>query len=94
MGEFGRTPRINGQGGRDHWGQVFSIAMAGGGVQGGQIIGASDKIAGYPKDGRQVPQDLMATILHCLGIPPTSEIHDNLGRPLPATRGQVISSLF
>lgn len=94
MGEFGRTPKINGGGGRDHWGNVFSVALAGGGVRGGQIYGASDRIAGFPKEGRVLPQDLHATILHALGIPPSSEYHDNLGRPLPASRGQVVRQLF
>ena len=52
MAEFGRTPKINGAGGRDHWGPVFSVALAGGGVKGGAVYGASDKLAAYPKDGR------------------------------------------
>jgi hypothetical protein len=90
MGEFGRTPRINGNGGRDHWGRVFSVALAGGGVRGGYVHGASDGIGGYPRDGRVWPQDLLATILHCLGIRPDAEIHDTLGRPLPLSRGDVI----
>lgn len=94
MGEFGRTPKLNGAGGRDHWGQVFSVALAGGGVRGGQVYGASDRIGGYPRDGGVLPQDLTATVLHSLGIPPDSEIQDNLGRPLPASRGQVIRQLF
>jgi len=90
MGEFGRTPRLNGNGGRDHWGRVFSVALAGGGVRGGTIHGASDSIAGYPRDGRVLPQDLLATIFHCLGLRPDTEIHDAQGRPLPLTRGDVI----
>jgi hypothetical protein len=94
VGEFGRTPKINGNGGRDHWGHVFSVALAGGGIRGGVVHGASDRIAGYPKDGRVLPQDLMATILHVLGISPSDEYHDNLGRPLPASRGQVIRSVL
>ena len=81
MGEFGRTPKINGNGGRDHWGPVFSVALAGGGIRGGVVHGASDSIAGYPKDGRVPPQDLTATIFHCLGISPHTEIHDSLDRP-------------
>src|SRR5262249_45252310 len=89
-GEFGRTPRINGNGGRDHWGRVFSTALAGGGIRGGVVHGASDSIAGSPRDGRVVPEDLMATILHSLGIAPDTEIHDAQGRPIPLTRGEVI----
>jgi hypothetical protein len=90
MGEFGRTPRINGAAGRDHWGHVFSVALAGGGVRGGVVHGASDSIGGHPRDGQAVPQDLLATILHCLGIRPDTEIRDGQGRPLPLCRGEVI----
>ncbi len=92
-GEMGRTPKLNGAGGRDHWGNVFSVALAGGGVKGGVVHGSSDKIAGYPVDGRVRPDDLTATIYHTLGIPLESEITDTLGRPLPITRGQVISQV-
>jgi hypothetical protein len=93
-GEFGRTPKINGAGGRDHWGQVFSVALAGGGVKGGIVHGASDKIAGYPKDGRVTPEDLHATIYHCLGIPTDTEIRDSLGRPLPVCRGEPVRAIL
>ena len=89
-GEFGRTPKINGGGGRDHWGHVFTAALAGGGIRGGQVIGASDKIGGQPREGMVRPQDLTATIFHCLGYGPHAEIHDALNRPLPISRGQVI----
>ncbi len=61
MGEFGRSPKVNPAGGRDHWGHVFSVALAGGGVRGGQVYGASDAIGGQPRDGRLQPQDLTAT---------------------------------
>jgi hypothetical protein len=88
--EFGRTPKINARGGRDHWGHVFSVALAGGGIRGGVVHGASDKIGGHPKDGRVAPQDLSATIFHCLGFEPDTEIHDTLGRPVPISRGEVI----
>ena len=64
LAEFGRTPRFNPRGGRDHWGHVFSVAAAGGGVRGGQIYGSSDKQGAYPLDGRVLPQDLTATVLH------------------------------
>ncbi|HVS38560.1 MAG TPA: DUF1501 domain-containing protein [Gemmataceae bacterium] len=93
MGEFGRSPKINGGGGRDHWGHVFSVALAGGGVRGGQVYGASDSIGGHPRDGRVQPQDLTATIFHCLGFSPHAEIQDGLGRPLPLSRGQVIRAV-
>jgi uncharacterized protein (DUF1501 family) len=94
MGEFGRSPKINSAGGRDHWGHVFSVALAGGGVRGGQIYGASDRIGGHPKEGRVQPQDLTATIFHCLGIRPDSEIRDALGRPVPISRGEVIRQIL
>ncbi len=94
LAEFGRTPRLNGRAGRDHWGSVFSLALAGGGVRGGQVYGASDRIGAQPRDGRVQPQDLTATILHCLGHRPDTEIHDSLGRPLAVSRGQVIRQVF
>jgi len=94
MSEFGRTPRFNNRGGRDHWGYVFSGALAGGGIRGGQVYGASDKIGGQPKEGRVEPQDLTATIFHALGYPASTEIHDTLGRPIAISRGQVIQSAF
>jgi hypothetical protein len=94
VGEFGRTPKINGSGGRDHWGRVFPAVLAGGGVKGGQVLGASDRIGGDPIDGRTRPEELTATIFHALGIPPDSEIHDPLGRPHPVSRGQVIRKVF
>ncbi len=94
MGEFGRTPRLSAGGSRDHWGSVFSVALAGGGIRGGQVFGSSDRIGAQPKDGRIVPADLAATILTCLGIPPESEVRDTLGRPLPASRGTALTHLF
>jgi hypothetical protein len=90
MGEFGRSPKINGGGGRDHWGRVFSVALAGGGIRGGQVLGASDKIGALPRDGRVQPQDLTATIFHLLGHSPDTEMRDTLGRPLVISRGEVI----
>ena len=94
MAEFGRTPRINGRGGRDHWGYVFSLALAGGGVRGGQVYGASDRIGAYPRDGRVSPEDLSATIFHCLGYRPQTEYTDPLGRPHPISRGEVIRAIL
>ena len=93
MAEFGRTPQLIG-GGRSHWGAVFSVAMAGGGVRGGQVYGASDRHAAYPKEGRVTPEDLHATILHQLGIDPARTIHDTLGRPHPASRGEVVGAIL
>ncbi len=67
-GEFGRTPRLNSAGGRDHWPSVWSVAMAGGGIRGGQVVGASDRHAAFPADRPVTPQELLATIDHCLGV--------------------------
>jgi uncharacterized protein (DUF1501 family) len=94
MAEFGRTPRINGAAGRDHWGRVFSVALCGGGIRGGLVHGASDSIAAYPRDGRVLPEDLHATIYHCLGIDPHTEYRDAQGRPLPLTRGDVVRQVL
>jgi hypothetical protein len=85
MGEFGRSPTINKSGGRDHWGNVFSVAMAGAGIAGGQIIGASDKIGAFPADRPVRPPDLAATMFHLLGIRPNHEFLDPIQRPRPVT---------
>jgi hypothetical protein len=94
MGEFGRSPRINAAAGRDHWGPVFSVALAGGGIRGGIVHGSSDPLGAYPRSGRVQPQDLAATVLHCLGIQPHAEIHDPLGRPLTASTGEVLRAVL
>ena len=93
FGEFGRTPRFNGNGGRDHWGHVFSLALAGGGVRGGTVYGASDRLGAYPADGRVEPRDLIATVLHHLGFAPDAELRDAENRPFPASRGSVIRAI-
>lgn len=93
MAEFGRSPRINAQAGRDHWGSVYSVALAGGGIRGGQAYGASDAIGGQPKDGRVRPQDLTATVFDCLGYRPETTIQDPLGRPLPISTGEPIAAI-
>jgi uncharacterized protein (DUF1501 family) len=94
VGEFGRTPKINPRGGRDHWGHVFSAALAGGGIQGGRVHGSSDRNGAYPRDGRVEPQDLTATLFHCLGYPPETEIHDRVGRPFRISTGKPIEALL
>jgi hypothetical protein len=99
MGEFGRTPKLeyiqpHPAPGRNHWGNVFSIALAGAGVRGGVVYGASDKNGGYPRDGGVGPADLTATVFNALGISPESEIRDRLGRPHPVSRGRVLPFLF
>ncbi|MCC6510862.1 MAG: DUF1501 domain-containing protein [Pirellulaceae bacterium] len=93
MGEFGRSPKINAAGGRDHWGHVFSVALAGGGVQGGAVYGQSDRLGGYPIEGRAEPQDLSATIFHLLGYAPETQLIDKLGRPLAISTGKVIEPI-
>lgn len=90
LAEFGRTPKLNSSAGRDHWGGVFSASLAGGGIRGSRVLGASDRIGSGPKDGRVVPDDIAATIFHCLGYGPDHEVKDAVGRPLPLSRGQVI----
>ena len=94
MSEFGRTPKMNGRAGRDHWGPVFSIALAGGGVRGGTVYGASDEMGAYPRSGRVGPEDLTATIMHCLGFAPDSEFFDVQGRSHVIARGQVIQQIL
>ncbi|HTI50030.1 MAG TPA: DUF1501 domain-containing protein [Planctomycetaceae bacterium] len=94
IGEFGRTPKINRSGGRDHWGHVFSFALAGAGISGAQVYGSSDKHGAYPRDGRLEPQDLTATILHLLGIGHQVMFKDQTGRPLHATLGEPIYPLL
>ena len=93
LSEFGRSPRLDANAGRGHWGHVFSIALGGGGIRGGQVIGTSDGHAAYPADGIVTPEDITATIFHCLGHEPHTEIHDPAGRPLPISRGSVIEAL-
>lgn len=94
VGEMGRTPRFNGSGGRDHWGNVFSFVMAGGGLAGGQVHGASDASGGYPARDRVTPPDLTATLLHLLGIGHEATFPDRTGRPLRVTEGEPLWSLF
>ncbi len=85
MGEFGRTPKINANAGRDHWPNVFSVVLAGGGVQGGQVIGSSDALGEYPAERPVTPSDLAATIYTLLGIDPNLELHTTDGRPVRVT---------
>jgi hypothetical protein len=80
-GEFGRTPRINGDAGRDHWGPLCTLALAGGGLKMGQVVGESNAKAEVPKSRTIYPKDLMATIFHVLGIDPEIQFKDQSGRP-------------
>ncbi len=97
--EFGRTPKISTLSsaklpGRDHWGAVQSILCAGGGVQGGNVIGASDKIGGYPAHNPQKPENLAATIYDALGIPNNATYTDTAGRPYPIYHAKPIKGLM
>jgi hypothetical protein len=94
MGEFGRTPRFNKAGGRDHWPGCFSVVMAGGGIKGGQVYGSSDKIAAYPTSDPVAPEDLTATIFHALGVDHRTLIHDQQGRPFVLADGRVLHSIL
>lgn len=82
VGEFGRTPRINGHAGRDHWSNCFSVLLAGGGIQGGRIVGASEKWGGGVQERLVTPLDLLATIYHTLGISLGTHFEDASGRPV------------
>ena len=93
MGEFGRTPKINSFGGRDHWGPCFSVAVAGCGLGGGRIIGSSDKDGAYVKDRAVHASELSATVFHLLGIDPSRMFYDRLDRPLPIAEARPIREL-
>jgi len=94
-GEFGRTPKVNYAVGRDHWPDVFSVVVAGGGIRGGAIYGASDAQAGYPAASPCTPQDLLATFYHQLGIDPDMELHTHDGRPIKVlAQGEAIRGLL
>lgn len=94
IGEFGRTPHINKVGGRDHWGNVFSFALAGAGISGGQVYGSSDRQGAYPASQRIEPQDLTATLFHLLGIDHQGTFLDRFGRELSLTRGTPLYDLL
>ena len=93
-GEFGRTPKINKNAGRDHWCACYSSVLAGGGVRGGSIFGASDAHAAYVKDSPVRPEDLGATILHAFGFPPEAEVMHPTGRPVRSSSGHAVTELF
>ncbi|MDA1014429.1 MAG: DUF1501 domain-containing protein, partial [Planctomycetota bacterium] len=94
-GEFGRTPMINGHAGRDHWSNCFSVMFAGGGIQGGRMIGASEKFGGGVVERLTTPLDLNATIYQTLGIPLDTHYKDASGRPVSIVgAGKPIHELF
>jgi hypothetical protein len=98
-GEFGRTPRIShlpqfyALPGRDHWGAVQSVFLAGGGVRGGTVVGSSDRIGGFPATSPQTPENLSAMIFATLGIPREAHWHDQQGRPYPVYHAEPIGGL-
>jgi hypothetical protein len=94
LGEFGRTPKINASGGRDHWPDCYSVALAGGGVRGGAVYGESDAEGAYPASDPVRPGDLAATLFRQFGLDWTREIRDGTGRPFPAAEGQPLLRLF
>lgn len=95
-GEFGRTPRISSaNAGRDHWSNVFSAAVAGGGIQGGRVVGSSDEKGESPDSNPKTPQDLLATLYRHLGVDTTVQYADHTGRPHPVLpSGTPIDELF
>jgi hypothetical protein len=94
MGEFGRSPRINGMAGRDHWPQCYTALVAGGGTKRGFVYGSSDKSGAYPANNSVRPEDLAATMFYVLGIDPHTEVHDALNRPISIAPGQPIGDLL
>ncbi len=94
LGEFGRTPKINGNKGRDHWGPCFFGVFAGAGVQGGQVIGRSDATGAYPLTRAYSPNDVGATVYSLLGIDSDEHVTDRLGRSVQLNKGEVIKPLF
>jgi hypothetical protein len=93
-GEFGRTPRLNANGGRDHWAGCWTAIVAGGGVKGGQVIGTSDAIGAEPQDRPVTPQELVSTIFHALGVPASATIPGPSGEPVAVYPGRPLTELF
>ncbi|MEO8494885.1 MAG: DUF1501 domain-containing protein [Planctomycetota bacterium] len=93
-GEFGRTPKINANNGRDHWPFCYSAVLAGGGIQGGAIFGASDSQAAYPANNAVTPGDYLATICAACGLDPAREVRDRQGRPFKICDGEPITALL
>lgn len=94
MGEFGRTPRINKDAGRDHWGPCSTALLAGGGVRGGMVLGRSDRHAAFPVESAIDPVDIHATIYRAMGVDLSTQLVDALGRPFPLCSGRPIEPLF
>lgn len=93
-GEFGRTPRLNANGGRDHWANCWTAVVAGGGVRGGRVVGASDRIGGEPADRPVSAPELVATVFHALGVAPDATIPGPAGEPVAVYPAAPVSELF
>ena len=95
MGDFGRTPKINKDAGRDHWPQCYSVVLAGGGIRGGQVVGESDAQGAFPKEHPVTPADVHATVFTALGYDPQRITYTSPeGRPFPLSEGEPIRPLL
>ena len=95
MGEFGRTPKINADAGRDHWPGCYTVALAGGGIRGGQVVGASDAIGAYPVERAVSPADIHATVFAALGYDNRAITYQQVDdRPIPLSEGTPIGELL
>jgi uncharacterized protein (DUF1501 family) len=94
MGEFGRTPRLNPRGGRDHWPGCWSVLFAGARVRGGQVVGASDPIGAEPRDRPVTPAEVAASVYRGLGLDPRTPLAGPEGRPVPLSAAEPIGELF
>ena len=93
-GEFGRTPQVNNQNGRDHWPNVYSTVLAGGGIIGGTSYGSSDSRGAEVLSHPTSPADILATMWHCLQVAPSEELRDRLNRPMQLSEGRILSELI
>ena len=93
-GEFGRTPVINASAGRDHWPNVYTTVLVGGGIRGGQIYGCSDSRGAEVSQKPVAPADILATMWSCMGVDPHAELRDRLNRPFPISAGRIMAELM
>ena len=95
LGEFGRTPKVNKDAGRDHWPHAMSVLMSGAGIPGGQIVGATDAKGFYASDNVHSPEDFAASLYSKMGIDPTQTLYQSSGRPVRLVNGGApIKELF
>ena len=94
LGEFGRTPKINKDAGRDHWPDCYSMLLAGAGIHRGAVYGASNRTASYPIDNDVAPWDIAATMYHLMGIDPQTHLVNRQGQPIPVAKGRVVTDLL